>query len=408
MPLFEYKGYSEKGSAVKGKVDADTEKNARAKLRRQNIFPTEIIERTVFSKTQKKSKGLTLQIGGRLKLMDIVIMTKQFATLVGAHIPIVETLTALSRQVENERLRAVLTDVKEKVNEGQSLAKALALHPKVFSKIYINMVQVGEASGTLDIVMARLADFTEAQMKLKNKIISAMAYPAIMVLAAMGLFVLIFTFVLPNIMALFEGSEVTLPLITTLSMDFGNFVIGNWYFLIGALFLLFIIFKRYIKTEKGLKRYHRLLLRAPIFGKLIQMIAISRFTRTLGTLLSSGVPLLTSMEIVKNIVNNIMITEALEKAKIAIQEGKSIARPLEESEYFPPMVVHMIAVGEKTGELEKMLNTVANTYDTEVETQIETMTSLLTPVMTIFMAAIVLFLMVAIILPAMDLMQTVT
>ncbi|MBI2608375.1 MAG: type II secretion system inner membrane protein GspF [Deltaproteobacteria bacterium] len=408
MPLFEYKGYSHKGTAIKGKIDADTEKNARAKLRRQNIFPTEIIERTVFAQTQKKTKGLKLQIGGRIKLMDIVTMTKQFATLVGAHIPIVETLTALSRQVENERLRIVLTDIKEKVNAGQSLAKALALHPKVFSKIYINMVQVGEASGTLDIVMARLADFTEAQMKLKNKITSAMAYPAIMVLAAMGLFVLIFTFVLPNIMALFEGSEVTLPLITTLSIDFGNFVIGNWYLVTGGLFLLFIIFKRYIKTEKGLKHYHRFLLRAPIFGKLIQMIAISRFTRTLGTLLSSGVPLLTSMDIVKNIVNNIMITEALEKARTAIQEGKSIARPLEESEYFPPMVVHMISVGEKTGELEKMLNTVANTYDTEVETHIETMTSLLTPVMTIFMAAMVLFLMVAIILPAMDLMQTVT
>jgi len=266
------------------------------------------------------------------------------------------------------------------------------------------MVKAGEASGTLDIVMERLANYTESQTKLKNKIITAMLYPIIMIVVAIIMCVVIFTFILPNLMALFEGTEVTLPTLTIVSIEIANFIIGNWYLFIGGFIIFTMLFLQYIKTPTGKRRYHRFLLRAPVFGKLLQMIAVSRFARTLGTLLQSGVPLLMSMDIVKHIVNNVLIMEALEKAKIAISEGKPIATPLEESGYFPPMVTHMVAVGEKTGELESMLATIANTYDSEVETQIEALTSVMTPIMTIFMAGIVFYLMVVIILPAMDMM----
>ena len=403
MPIYDYKGLNQKGTSVKGRIDGDSVKTARAKLRLQGIFPTEIYEQTA-TQPQRKKGVLKMQVGGRIKSLDLATMTKQFSTLVSAHIPIVEALSALSKQVENDKLKVILTDLKEKVNEGQSLAKAMSAHSKVFSDIYVNMVKAGEASGTLDIVMERLASYTESQTKLKNKLISAMIYPVIMIVVAIVICVVIFTFILPSLMELFEGTEVTLPMMTVVSIGIANFVIGNWYLFVGGTILLILLLLQYIKTQAGKRRYHRFLLRAPIFGKLIQMIAVSRFARTLGTLLSSGVPLLMSMDIVKHIVNNVLIMEALEKAKTAISEGKSIATPLEESGYFPPMVTHMVAVGEKTGELESMLTTIANTYDSEGDTQIEALTSILTPVMTLFMAGIVFYLMVAIILPAMDMM----
>lgn len=405
MPLYEYKGFDQKGFSIKGEIDGDTARTARAKLRAQGIYPTDIFERTVSTSRKKTGSILSAQVGGRVKMMDVATMTKQFATLVGAHIPIVETLSALTKQVENEKLRVVLSNVKEKVNEGSSLAKALSEHPKIFSNVYVNMVQVGEASGTLDIVMERLADFTEAQLKLKNKIVTAMIYPVMMIFAMIALFILIFTFVLPSIMSIFEGQEIALPAITRLVIGFGNTIIAYWYFILGGLVLLYLFVRSYIKTEKGKYHYHRFLLRSPYLGKLLKMIALSRFSRTLSTLLSSGVPLLTAMDIVKNIVNNVLITETLSKAREAISEGKTISKPLEESGYFPPMVVHMIAVGEKTGELEKMLSTISNTYDAEVSTQIEAVTSSITPVMTILMAVIVVFFMFSIIMPAMDLMM---
>ena len=403
MPLYDYKGLNQKGVAVKGRIDGDSVKTARAKLRLQGVFPTEIYEQTA-ARSQRKKGVLKMQVGGRIKSLDLATMTKQFSVLVSAHIPIVEAISALSKQVESEKLKVILTDLKEKVNEGQSLAKAMSAHPKVFSDIYVNMVRAGEASGTLDIVMERLASYTESQNKLKNKIISAMLYPIIMIVVAIVICVVIFTFILPSLMELFEGTEVTLPMMTVISIGIANFIIGNWYLFVGGLILFILMLLQYIKTVNGKRHYHRFLLRAPVFGKLVQMIAVSRFARTLGTLLSSGVPLLMSMDIVKHIVNNVLIMEALEKAKAAISEGKSIATPLEESGYFPPMVVHMVAVGEKTGELESMLATISNTYDSEVETQIETLTSVLTPVMTLFMAGIVFYLMVAIILPAMNMM----
>ena len=403
MPIYDYKGLNQKGTGVKGRIDGDSVKTARAKLRLQGVFPTEIYEQTA-AQPQKKKGVLKMQVGGRIKSLDLATMTKQFSTLVSAHIPIVEALSALSKQVENEKLKVVLTDLKEKVNEGQSLAKAMSAHPKVFSDIYMNMVKAGEASGTLHIVMERLANFTEAQTKLKNKLITAMLYPIIMIVVAIIMCVVIFTFILPSLMELFEGTEVTLPTMTVVSIGVAQFIIGNWYLFIGGFIIFIMLFLQYIKTPTGKRRYHGFLLRAPVFGKLVQMIAVSRFARTLGTLLQSGVPLLMSMDIVKHIVNNVLIMEALEKAKIAISEGKSIATPLEESGYFPPMVTHMVAVGEKTGELESMLATISNTYDSEVETQIEALTSVLTPIMTIFMAGIVFYLMVAIILPAMDMM----
>ena len=324
------------------------------------------------------------------------------ATLTNAGIPIVDALNAIAEQEEKVELKGIISGIREKVREGSSFAEALKGYPKHFSGLYVNMIMAGEASGALDAVLMRLADFLDNQIKMRNRIRAILAYPLLMTVVGIGVLSFIFIYVLPKVTRVFEDMRQTLPLLTRVLISLSNFMRGYWWLMIlliaGAVFYI----RRRLRTPEGRMRFDGLIIRLPVFGKLFRMIAVSRFTRTLGTLLKNGVPAILSFDIVKNVVNNMVIAKAIEDARESIREGESIAEPLKRSGLFPSVVTHMIAVGEKSGELEEMLLKVSDAYDNEVETSIMRMTSLLEPAIIIVMGLIVAIIVIAILLPIME------
>jgi general secretion pathway protein F len=352
-------------------------------------------------------RGFYQMLADRVRLQDVAIMTRQLATLVGAGLPLMEALDALVEQLEKGGLKRVVAGVREVVREGGSLADALGRFPRVFSELYINMVRSGEASGTLDLMLLRLSDFLERQVQLRNKILATMAYPLIMLgIGSVILFMLV-TFVVPQVTSVFEEMHQVLPLPTRILLGVSHFLRDFWWLLFLLIGLALFLFKRWVKTPNGRERYDRWLLELPLVGSLFKRVALSRFTTTLSTLLSSGVPLLRSLEIVKEVENNRILAQAIHAARENIKEGESIAEPLKRSGVFPPMVTRMIAVGERSGELEKVLLKVSEAYDHEVETLVTTLTSLLTPVMILVMGAIVLYIVVSILLPVFEMSQVI-
>jgi general secretion pathway protein F len=307
--------------------------------------------------------------------------------------------------VDNEHLKSVIADVKTRVNEGTSLAKALANHRDVFDTVYINMVEAGEASGTLDVVLIKLAQFKESQMKLKNKISGAMMYPILMGTAGSAVLCVIFIFVVPQFANMLKGQKKKLPAITEYTMAVSNFLQNYWWAAIIGILVGAVLFLKYIKTPSGERRWHRFTLKAPIAGNLVKMINVGRFSSTLSTLLTSGVPILTAMNIVKNLVPNVWMQDAIEKSRVAISEGSSLTGPLIESGYFPTMVTHMIKLGESSGELENMLNIISENYQDEVENKIAGLTSLLEPVMILMMAVVVGIVVMSVLLPMLEMMN---
>ena len=400
MPVFEYRGVDRgTGKTVKDEIDAESPKAARSRLRKQGIYITEIHEK----RAEMKRGGTTIgKFFRRVKLQDLSIMTTQLATLEKANVPLVEGLNALCNQIENEKLRLMITDVRDRVNEGSSLADALAAYPKAFSNLYVNMVRAGESSGTLPVVLTRLSDFLDYQMKLKSKIVGSMTYPVIMMVIGTLMIGFLFITIVPKLVGIFADIGQELPLVTRLVIGFSNFLQSYWWVIILGVILIIYLLRRWKKSEKGRLSWDQMMLKFPISGKLVQLINISRFTRTLSTLLGGGVPMLVSMDIVKNVVQNRVIYNAVAAARESISEGQSVARPLADSGYFPPLVTHMIAVGEKTGELEKMLVTVADAYDVQVETTITQVTSLLEPLMIVMMGGVVGLIVVAMILPILQ------
>jgi general secretion pathway protein F len=387
------------GKAHKGAVDGENERAARSKLRRQGIYVTKIKEQALSS---KQNQTFVQSLGGRIPQQDLVTMTRQLATLVRASIPVIDSLTALVDQVSNAKLKMILMDVRRQVNEGASLADGMNKYPKVFSRIYVSMVRVGEASGTLEGVLTRLAQFADRDFKLRQKIRGAMTYPVIMVTISLLVMTLLLTFVVPRITAIFKDMKKKLPWFTELLISVSDFVRSYWWFIGGMAVGGFLLARWYTNTEKGKKRFDRILLRIPVIGQLSLYMAISRFSQTLSTLLGGGIPLLDGMEIVKTVVDNDVLRTALEKASEEITEGKSIAKPLEKSEVFPPMVTHMISIGERTGELEPMLNIITESFETEVDTKISSLTTLLEPAMMVIMGIIVFMIVFAIVTPLME------
>jgi general secretion pathway protein F len=402
MPIFEYRAVSSAGKNLKGVVDAPSSSEARARLKKDGIFLTDIKE----SKTgvQQQAPG-NIRFTRGVPAQDISIMSRQLATLIAAGVPLVESLSALVDQVENVKLKAALSDVREKVNEGGTLADAMRAHPKIFSDLFVNMVRAGEASGALEIVLNRLADYNENQTKLRGKIVSAMAYPILMVLIGFVALIMIFTFVIPKLVVLYKDLKQSLPLPTQILIAISNFFTTYWYIALGLGIFIFFFTRRYIRTPKGKHRYHNLLLTMPLFGSMFRMIAISRFANTLSTLLASGVPILLAMDIVKNIIGNVVLTEVIESVRTNVSEGDSIAEPLKRSGQFPPLVTHMIAIGEKTGEVEQMLKKVAETYNNQVDAKISTLTSLLEPLMIVVMAVVIGFIVFSVMLPIFQMNQ---
>ncbi|MCK5552717.1 MAG: type II secretion system inner membrane protein GspF [Deltaproteobacteria bacterium] len=406
MAVYEYKGLDGAGRITKGIIDADSPRLARVKLRRSGIFPTDIMT----DRHAKKSVAQGVSIGElfrRIRSQDISIMTRQMATLVGAGLPIVEALNALIDQTENVRLKKVITQVREGVNEGSSLSDAMSRFPKVFSELYVNMINAGESSGALDIVLKRLADFMESQVMLKNKVVSALSYPLILVLVGIGVLSFLLVYVVPKVVRIFDELQQALPIPTIVLISVTDFLGDYWWALLIVIGGILLALRQYAATESGHRNYDRLILKLPITGKLLRIIVTTRFARTLAILLNSGIPLLRSMDIARAVVNNVVISGAIESAKEGVREGESIAEPLRRSEVFPSMVTHMIAVGEKTGELEGMLFKVSEAYDNEVETTISRITSLLGPLVILVLGAIVLFIVLAILLPMFEMNQIV-
>ncbi|MEI7705395.1 MAG: type II secretion system inner membrane protein GspF [Deltaproteobacteria bacterium] len=401
MPVFAYKALDSSGKAVEGLKEADSPKTLRGALRREGLFLTEV---TGEKQARSASPDVNVKrwLGGRIKADDVAVATRQMAVLVNAGIPLVDALTALVEQVDNERLKRVLSSVKQRVNEGSSLADALGQHPKVFTGLYVNMIRAGESSGALDVVLFRLADFTESQARLRSKILGTLTYPAAMLVIGSAVMGILFTVVIPKITKVFEDTKVVLPWTTRILIGFASFMHDFWWaigILIGGGIYLFL---RWRNTPAGRARWDIWVLDAPIFGPLIRQVAVARFSRTLATLLKSGVPLLTALDIVRNIVGNTRLAAVIEEARESISEGESIAAPLKRSGEFPPLVYHMIAIGEKSGELEEMLGNVANAYDSQVETKVAALTSLLEPIMIVVMGVAVAFIVFSILMPILQ------
>jgi general secretion pathway protein F len=395
MPIFEYKGLNQAGKNIKGTVDADNVRTARSKLKKDGIFVVELRDKTKAAAKSKKKGG----VGGRAKVEDLAMMTRQLATLLRANIPLVEALAATADQVEAPVLKEAISDIKNMVNEGSSFHKGLAKYPKVFSNIFVTMCEAGEMSGTLDVILIRLAEFTEAQNELNAKVRSAMMYPVIMFTFVLVMLGVMFIFVIPQMQAIFESAELKLPWYTEVVIGISGFLVNYWLVLILSIVGIALLFRNWKNSPTGSQQWDKLVLKFPIAGPLARMIAVSRFTRTLSTLLVGGVPMLNAMDIVKNVVGNSVLAEAIEDARNNISEGESVAGPLKRSEQFPPIVIHMISIGEKTGELENMLTQVSDSYDFQVKTQIGGLTSLLEPVMIIMMGLVIGIIVFSIMIP---------
>jgi general secretion pathway protein F len=399
MAVFEYRGILiGTGKPVKGVRDAENAKVLRAALRKDGILLTVATEGKAAEEKAKRNLKF-LSFLGRPSTGDVAILTRQLATLIGAGIPLFESLNALIDQIEKEQLKRALTEVREQVREGISFAKALEAHPQIFPALYVNMVRAGEASGTMQQVLERLTDFMEKQAKLKGKVTAALAYPVLMAVIGTVLISVLMIAVVPNVTTIFASMDQALPWYTALLITVSDFMGAYWWLLLGLIVGGVYAFRRWKSTKSGRLRWHTFVLKIPVFGKLVLMIAIARFSRTLSTLLASGVALLTAMDIVKNVLENAALENVIDDAIGSIREGQSIAEPLKRSRKFPPIVTHMIAVGEKSGQLESMLASVSNAYDTEVEQRVQIMTSLLEPMMIVIMGGAVGFIAISILMP---------
>lgn len=395
MPIFEYKGITQGGKNVRSTVEADNIRNARAKLKKDGIFVVELRDKAKAKQAAKKKAGGS----GSASVQDRANMTRQLATLLKANIPLVEALAATADQVEQPPLKEAISDIKTMVNEGVAFHKGLQKYPRIFNHIFVTMCEAGEASGTLDVILLRLAEFTEAENELNAKVKSAMLYPIIMVVFVTIMLGVMFVFVIPKMQAIFEGAELKLPWYTEMVIGISGVIVNYWYILLIGIFGSVILFRNWKSSESGSKTWDRIILKMPIVGKLARMIAVSRFTRTLATLLTGGVPMLQAMDIVKNVVGNSVLAQAIEDARNNISEGESVAVPLKKSGQFPPIVTHMITIGEKTGELEGMLTQVSDSYDFQVKTQIGGLTALLEPVMIIMMGVVIGIIVFSIMVP---------
>jgi general secretion pathway protein F len=407
MSVFEYVALDEKGHQRKGFIDAPGVAAARQKLREENVYPVEI-NQAENRKETALSGALKINIWQRVSANDVSIFTRQLSTLLGAGMPLVPSLSILMKQANNPLLKKSLAQIREQVNEGKSLTESMSNFPQIFPPFYLNMVRAGEASGTINLVLARLADFSENQQTLMNKIRSALAYPLIMLFMGSAVLFLLMTFVVPKITGIFSDMHQTLPVITIIMITISNFLKSFWWLILILLAAAIAAFKYMTTgTEAGKRMWDNAKLKIPVWGQVNRKIAIARFSRTLATLLQSGVPLLAAMEIVRNVVNNILIGEAIRKAGKDVEEGKGLSGPLTQSGIFPPLVTEMIAVGEQSGSLENMLNRIATAYETEAQADIMVMTSLLEPAMIIVMALLVAFIVFSILLPIFEMNQLV-
>lgn len=401
MAIYAYKGLEKSGKEVKSTINSESLQQAKSKIRSSGIMLVEIKEQK--TKGDQGKGGFNFSFGSGVPIDDLSLMTRQLATLVKANIQIVDALTALQDQTENDKLRVILSEVKGKVNEGISLADAFADYPAVFNNVYVNMVEAGEQSGNLQVVLMKLAEFTEAQQQLKGKVTGALTYPVIMLFIAMIMFGVIFTVVIPKITKIFESMKKEVPLNTQVCIWISHFVQSYWWAILLFQFFAAVTIKWYINTKKGKARFDTLVLKMPIISPIVMMVNVSRFSSTLATLLQSGVPILTALKIVKNIISNVHMQAAVEESRVNVSEGASMVEPLQKSGLYPPMVTHMMKLGEQSGELEEMLRIVAENYEDQVNNKLSGLTSTIEPIMIVGMGISVGFVVFSVIMPMMEL-----
>jgi type IV pilus assembly protein PilC len=399
MAVFVFSGRTRGGQTITGEMEAANREAVVARLRSQQVIATAV---------RSKPRDITIPgLGTKVTDKDIVVFTRQFATMIDAGLPLVQCLEILASQQDNKTLKKTLTEIRQSVEGGSTFAAALKQHPKIFTSLYANMVEAGEAGGILDTILNRLAQYMEKAMALKKKVKSAMIYPSTIVTVAVAVVIFLLIFVIPTFKAMFEGFGAALPLPTQIVLELSRLVISYFWVGIGAIVGVIVAIRWWYGTPSGRTNIDRLLLRMPIIGMLIRKVAVAKFTRTLGTLISSGVAILDGLDITARTAGNKIVEIAVLRTRASIAEGKTIAEPLRESGVFPPMVVQMIAVGEQTGALDAMLGKIADFYDEEVDTAVANLTSLLEPVLMVFLGIVIGGVVIAMYLPIFKLVTVV-
>jgi len=405
MPVFAYRGLSTQGRAVNGVVDADSARTARGKLRALGIFPTEISEE-IAARSAISIRDWLPKIG-RIKMSgpDLSLMTRQLSALLGAGVQLVDALGILSEQSAKAPVKRMMSQVRERVREGTSLADALAAHREVFSDLYVGMIRAGEAAAALESVLDRLADYTESQSEFIAKVRGALTYPVIMMAVGIAIMGFLVTYVVPQVATIFKESHAALPLATQILMTVSAILIGYWYAILIGLVGTAAGIAFGLSTTRGRRFYDTMVLKVPYLGETLIRIICARFARTLGTLLASGVQLLPALDAVKGVITNGLLRDAVENSRESIREGHGMGDTLKVSGLFPPLLVEMVKVGERSGELEQMLERVADAYEHEVANSLSQMTTVLEPVMTLTMAGMIVFMMMAVLMPIFQLNQ---
>ncbi len=402
MPVYLWKGIDRKGRKAKGNIEADNAAIARQFLSRKGVKA-----RSLKPKPKDLSEYITF-LQPKVKERELVIFTRQFATMIDAGLPVVQSLDILYGQQDNPTFKRVLRETKKDVEEGATLSEAMRKHPKVFDNLFVSLVTAGEMGGILDVILNRLANYIEKVASLKKRVKKAMTYPAIVVGIGLLVVAVILIYVIPVFAGLFTDAGASLPGPTLFVLQISDFAQSYFHWIILFVILLVAAIKQIRKTARGRDLTDRLLLRLPVFGMLIRKVAVARFTRTLGTMMGSGIPILEAFDTVANIAGNTVIEAAIREARAAIAEGRPVAEPLEETDVFPPMVVQMIAVGEATGALDEMLSKIADFYDEEVDVAVDSLTSLLEPMLIVFLGVTVGGLLVAMYLPIFQLADVVS
>ncbi|MCK5862830.1 MAG: type II secretion system F family protein [Candidatus Hydrogenedentes bacterium] len=406
MAVYEYKAIIKStGKNTRGVVDAESAAQARQKLREQDLYPTEIREDTssAGTLTQSSVRKRLLAHQGRVSLRDISLMTRQMAVLLRCGMPVLESLNALIDQTSRPKLRTTIYEVRDKVNSGKSLGDSLAEHPKVFSDLYVNLVRAGEVSGTLEQVLVRLADILERQSKLRSQLLSTIAYPVFMGFFAIAIIVFLVMVIVPRITRMFERQGTELPGLTRALISISDFMGTYWWLILIFMAFFYILWHTWSSREEGRKKWDRMKLSFPLYGQLHLKLVCARFTRTMGTMLQSGLTMLPALEVVNAILGNAYIQTCMDDVKVGVRRGRDLAQPLKETGLFPPMMIHMIELGQRSGEIEDMLLQIAETFDEDVRLTIDAMVALIEPIIIIVMGLFVGLLVLAILLPIFQL-----
>ncbi len=415
MPLFAYTAVDAQGKTHQGTVEANSAADAAAAIKKQGQFPTNIAETSAAAKPKGKGFSLSFSMGGgsgtgKVPAKVLTVFTRQLSTLISAGLPLLRSLRTLSKQEKNVNLKKIMGILAESVEGGTTFSEALSQHPKAFNKLYVNMVKAGELGGVLEIVLTRLAEFAEKSQRIRGKVTSAMVYPLVVLTIAVVIVAFLMLFIVPKFEAIFKdmlGGR-PLPAITQIIMDLSRFIQGNFILIVVALVVLAVGFRFALRLPGISTTVDRYKLKLPLFGDLLTKTSVARFSRTLGTLVSSGVPILQALQITRDTAGNERVSEAITSIHDNVKEGESMVAPMEASQIFPPMVVSMVQVGEETGQLPDMLTKVADVFEEEVDVAVSGLTSLLEPVMIVLLALIVGTIVVALFLPLITIIQDLT